>query len=169
MILRRETEHDFSEIYDFVKLAFETAKVSDGKEQDFVNRLRASGNYIPELALVAEEDGQIIGHIMLTKTQIDSGDAKHQALLLAPLAVALEHRNRGVGATLINESLGLARTMGYRAVFLVGDPAYYQRFGFRSTEDFGIKDTHGIPPQYVMAHELVDNALDGISGTVCLE
>ena len=51
-----------------MKLAFETAHVSNGEEQDFVNQLRAEGNYIPRLALVAEEDGKLIGHIMLTRT-----------------------------------------------------------------------------------------------------
>ncbi|HWR07601.1 hypothetical protein [Sporomusa sp.] len=56
MIIRKETEKDFSQIYDLVKAAFQTAKVSDGKEQDFVNQLRSSSNYIPELALIAEEN-----------------------------------------------------------------------------------------------------------------
>ncbi len=52
-------------IYDLVKVAFQTAKVAKGRGQDYVNDLRISGNYIPELALVAEEDTGIVGHIML--------------------------------------------------------------------------------------------------------
>ena len=59
--------------------------------------------------------------------------------------------------------------MGYKVVFLVGDPAYYHRFGFQPTVNFGIKDIHDIPHEYVMVCELVENALDGISGTICLE
>lgn len=165
MVIRRETPEEFAQIYDLVKVAFQTAKVSDGKEQDFVNHLRSGSNYIPELALVAEEDGKPVGHIMLTKTYIVNGENKIESLLLAPLSVALEYRNRGVGASLIKESFKLAKEMGYTSVLLVGDPAYYHRFGFKTAVDFGIKHTHDIPDEYVMACELVPDALVGISGT----
>ena len=70
LIIRQEKSSEFQYIYDFVRVAFETAKVSNGKEQDFVNRLRASDRYIPELALVAEKNAKIVGHIMLTKTHV---------------------------------------------------------------------------------------------------
>ncbi|MHB1043056.1 MAG: GNAT family N-acetyltransferase [Eubacteriales bacterium] len=165
MVIRRETPEEFSQIYDLVKVAFQTAKVSDGKEQDFVNQLRSSGNYIPELALVAEENGKLIGHIMLTKTYIVNSGKKFETLLLAPISVALEYRNRGVGSNLIKESFKLAKKMGYTSVLLVGDPAYYQRFGFKAAVNFGIKHIHNIPDENVMACELVPDALYGISGT----
>ena len=80
MLIRRERPEEFSRIYDLVKIAFQTAKVTNGKEQDFVNQLRAGDNYIPELALVAEEDGKLIGHIMLTKTYIIGDKRKYEAL-----------------------------------------------------------------------------------------
>lgn len=169
MIIRKETPQEFPQIYDLVKVAFQTAKVSDGREQEFVNQLRSGGNYIAELALVAEEDGQLIGHIMLTKTAIMEGDVKHETLLLAPVSVALAHRGKGVGSSLIKESFRLAREMGYKSVFLVGDPAYYTRFGFRKTVDFGIKNSNGIPDEYVMVCELVQGALEGINGTIEFE
>lgn len=166
MIIRKETENDFSQIYDLVKIAFQTAKVSDGKEQDFVNQLRSGNNYIPELALVAEENDKLIGHIMLTKTYIVDGDSRVETLLLAPISVVLGYRNSGIGIKLINESFRLAKEMGYTSVFLVGDPAYYHRFGFRPSVDFGVKQLYNIPDEYVMACELVPNALRGISGII---
>ncbi|MHB8985624.1 MAG: GNAT family N-acetyltransferase [Eubacteriales bacterium] len=165
MVIRRETPEEFSQIYDLVKVAFQTAKVSDGKEQDFVNQLRSSGNYIPELALVAEENGKLIGHVMLTKTYIVNSGKKFETLLLAPISVVLEYRNRGVGSSLIKESFKLAKKMGYTSVLLVGDPAYYHRFGFKAAVNFGIKHIHNIPDENVMACELVPDALYGISGT----
>lgn len=70
---------------------------------------------------------------------------------------------------LMKESFRLAKQMGYRMVFLVGDPAYYHRFGFQPTVKFGIKDTHDIPDECVMVCKLAENALDGISGTIYLE
>ena len=168
MIIRRETPEEFSQIYELVKVAFKTAKVSNGKEQDFVNQLRSSGSYIPELALVAEENGKMIGHIMLTKTYIVNSGNKFETLLLAPISVALEYRNRGVGSNLIKESFKLAKGMGYTSVILVGDPAYYHRFGFKAAVNFGIKHAHNIPDENVMACELVQDALCGIGGTtVC--
>lgn len=167
MIIRRETETDFERIYELIKVAFQTAKVADGNEQDFANQLRTGTNYIPELALAAADRGQLIGHIMLTKNCIDQGNGQlFEALLLAPLAVELAYRSMGVGSKLINESFRLAKEMGYRAVFVVGDPAYYQRFGFKSSVHWGIKNTHNIPDEYVMACELIPGALQGVNGTI---
>lgn len=164
MIIRIETSQDFNQIYDLVKIAFQTAKVSNAREQDYVNELRSSGNYIPELALIAEENGKLIGHIMLTKTFIVNGNDRQDVLLLGPIAVPLEYRSKGIGSALINESFRLARQMGYKAVVLVGDPGYYHRFGFKSAITFGIKSKMDIPYENVMACELTPGTLNGING-----
>ena len=166
MIIRKETPNEFSQIYDLVKVAFQTGKVTNGKEQDFVNQLRNNDNYIPELALVAEEGDKLIGHIMLTKTYITNDNNKFETLLLAPISVVIERRNEGVGSKLITESFKLAKKMGYTSVVLVGDPAYYHRFGFKAAINFGIRHAQDIPSENVMACELVPNALHGISGTM---
>lgn len=181
MLIRPEAKEEFSQIYQLVKTAFETAEHSDGDEQDFVDQLRAGENYIPELALVAEaaiahglqQDGKLIGHIMLTKIYVNNdqaktGDNQFPALLLAPLAVLLEHRAKGVGSALVNEALARAKNMGYTAVFLVGDPAYYGRFGFKQTSTHGISAGMDFPEQYTLVRELVPGALSGVSGTVKL-
>ena len=165
IIIRQEKQNDFMQIYDLVKVAFQTAKVSDGKEQDFVNQLRDSVNYIPELALVAEENHKLIGHIMLTKNYISNSSCKTETLLLAPISVVLEHRDKRVGSKLINTSFELAKSLGYKSVVLVGDPAYYSRFGFKKSVDLGIRYLHDIPEEYVLVCELVPGALHEISGT----
>ena len=85
MTIRQATPKDFDAIYSLVKTAFQTAKVSDGGEQDFVLKLR-KGSYIPELELVAEEDGVLIGHIMLTGASIRENGGCFGTLLLAPLS-----------------------------------------------------------------------------------
>jgi len=167
MIIRRETEKDFDLIYDLVKVAFKTAHVSNGKEQDFVNQLRSSSGYIPELALVAEENGKLIGHIMLTKKYVVDNDNKYEMLYLAPISVELEYRNKGIGSALIKESFMLAEKLGYKSVILVGNPAYYHRFGFKSASNFGIKHSPAtIPDECVMGCELIPNALNGVNGMV---
>lgn len=164
MIIRQEREEDFAKIRAFVKQAFATAKVSNGEEQDCVDRLRASGNGIPELALVAEEAGEIIGHIMLTRTAIVDGDARYAALLLAPLAVALPYRKQGVGARLVREAFARARDLGHAIVLLVGDPGYYHRFGFVTAADCGIRHGEAIAATNAMVCALTPAALAGVRG-----
>jgi len=164
--IRPERPEDFAEIHRLVKTAFETAKVADGDEQNFVDRLRASGNYLPDLALVATAGGRIVGHVMSTRTAIETPSGRCEILLLAPLAVEFGHRNRGLGARLAREVLARGRSAGFRAVTLVGDPNYYARFGFRPAGDFGITNTNGIPAPYVQMLELEPGALAGAGGSV---
>lgn len=166
MNIRPEQERDFKDIYELVKKAFESAKVSNGDEQNFVDRLRAGSAYVPELALVAEENGRLIGHIMLTEWPLWQGDESRTMLLLAPLAVALEKRGAGIGAALVSEALNRARSKWYEAVFLVGDPAYYSRFGFKSVSEFEIRPSLDIPLQYVQVFELIPGALGDQAGAV---
>lgn len=166
MHIRPEKPEEFPYLYDFVQTAFATAKVSDGSEADFVNVLREGVNYIPELALVAEVDGEIIGHIMFTRTYLSVPGKRFEALLLAPVAIVLEQRNKGIGAALIEEGMSRAKAMGFTSVFLVGDPDYYSRFGFRSVTSYGIRHNSEIPDQYIMAKALVPGVLDGTDGTI---
>jgi len=173
MIIRQETEYDFSQIYDFVKKAFQTANCSDGTEQDLVNKLRAGENYIPKLALVAEDesdDGKIIGYVMLTKIAIKGIAAmpknRFEILLLAPIAIEESRRNKGIGSTLIREGVKRAKNEGYAAIILVGDPQYYKQFGFVSASNFGIKNKQKIPDGNVLVLEFVSGILDGMAGTV---
>jgi predicted N-acetyltransferase YhbS len=166
--IRVEKPADFPVIFNLVKVAFQTAQVSNGDEQNFVDRLRAGSGYLPQLALVAEQDDQIIGHVMLTKTLVAGAGKNSAVLLLAPLAVELKHRKQGVGSKLVLESFRLAKEHGYKSVLVVGNPAYYGRFGFKPSVSFGIVHDPPIPDPYVMACELVPNALAGVCGTVCL-
>ncbi|HEY3268975.1 MAG TPA: N-acetyltransferase [Armatimonadota bacterium] len=166
MTIRSETPAEYGRIHELVKVAFETAQVTNGREQDYVDELRAGAGYIPELALVVEDDGDLIAHIMLTKRGIDDGAAGREVLYLAPVSVALERRGQGIGSALIREALRRATEAGHGAVILVGNPDYYCRFGFAPSSRFGITNTNDIPEQYVMALELRPNALRGIQGTV---
>ena len=164
MIIRQENAEDFSRIYELVKVAFQTAEVTSGQEQELVGKLRNSANYIPELALVAEENGELLGHIMLTRTLVVDGDRKAEVLFLGPISVVEKYRRRGIGSALMRQSLKLAGELGYGAVVLVGDPAYYHRFGFKTSADWGIRHVLDIPAQFVMACELVPDALKNVRG-----
>lgn len=83
MFIRQEEAKDYKSIYSVVKAAFDSAEQSDGTEPDLVNALRKSDAFIPELSLVAEIDGKIVGHILFTKASVEN----HTVLVLAPLSV----------------------------------------------------------------------------------
>ncbi|PHV71792.1 GNAT family N-acetyltransferase [Sporanaerobium hydrogeniformans] len=165
-MIRQEQPTDYETIYEVIKTAFETAAVKDGDEQDYVSHLRKSSKYIPELALVAEKDGHIVGHIMLTKMVINGKEQTFDALLLSPLCVAYAYRNRGIGGKLIEKSFKLAREKGYSSVFLCGNPEYYSHFGFKETCAFGIINESNVPQKYIMACELFPGALKGKEGKI---
>ena len=86
MLIRRENESDYEKVYDVVKASFESAEHADGNEQELVNALRNGDSYIPELSLVAEEEGNIVGHIMFTEAWV----GEMPVLALAPLSVIPE-------------------------------------------------------------------------------
>lgn len=131
--VRQEREAEFPAIYELIRTAFATAEVSDGDEQDFANRLRIHGNYIPELALVAECQGKLIGHIMLTRTVVTQDDGTpYEALMIAPLSVVLDYRNQGVRIGLAQRRLTTCPKYGYRAAFLCGNPGLLRTFRFQS-------------------------------------
>lgn len=166
--VRQERAGEFPQIRQLVQKAFETAHYAEGDEQDFVERLRLSQSYLPELALVLEDEGRLIAHVMLTRVSIDTVAGPFPILLLACVAATAEHRNRGIGAALIETAFQRARGDGHRAVILVGDPAYYARLGFLPSIQFGVTNQNGIEPEYVQLRELLPDALRDLAGSVNL-
>lgn len=166
IIVRPTTSADYETVYNLIQTAFQTAEHTDGDEQDFAVGLRNGENYIPELDLVAELDGQLIGHIMFTKTFVTRPDGSHYpTLMVAPLSVLLEYRSMGIGSALMNEGFRIATALGYSSAFLLGEPAYYQRFGYKPTSEFGISH-ETFPAEYLMGKELTPDALSGVNGII---
>ena len=97
-------------------------------EARMVERLRADGNLV--LALVAEHAGAVVGSIGFARLAIKHGDAAVPAVGLAPLGVAPSLQRQGIGGALVREGLSRLKAMGETVVFVLGDPAYYRRFGF---------------------------------------
>lgn len=150
IIIRRETPQDYDAVYEVTKNAFANAEHSDGDEQNLVVRLRKSTAFIPELSLVAEKDGKIVGHIMFTK--LKAGNTIQ--LALAPLSVAPDFQKQGIGAMLIDEGHKIARQLGYEYSILVGHPSYYPRFGYVNAADFGFNCSLELPENVFMACDL---------------
>jgi predicted N-acetyltransferase YhbS len=126
-------------------------------------RLREGRLPVKGLSLVALERGQIVGTIRLW--HVTAGPDR-PALLLGPLAVHPDHRNRGIGSTLVCRALTRARLGGYRAVLLVGDAAYYDRFGFTAERTGGLWMPGHFERGRLLALELRPDALSGAHGLI---
>ena len=167
--IRQECPSDYSEVFELVKISFATVSDSDGTEPDYLNELRTKDTFIPELSLVAENDeGILIGQIVLYKTVIDTPQGELTELLLSPISVHPDYFRRGIARAMVNEALRLAAGMGFRAVFLCGDPAIYERLGFSPSYQYNIfhKSDDSRTAKWSMVRELYSGALNGISGTV---
>ena len=111
----------------------------------FVDALRRSQGYVPELALVAVDDSGVVGYVMLSWMPLE-GSARDRILNLTPLAVRSDRQREGVGTRLVASVLALADEAGEPAVLVEGVPAYYPRFGFERASALGFRPrTTGSP------------------------
>lgn len=154
---------------EFVQEAFTTARVSDGHERDLLEQVRADARYIPDLELVAIEEGCVVGYAMASATVIADGDCTWKTLYLGPICTREDRRDAGIGSMLVRELLARAQRLDYGSMFLAGDKAYYPRFGFAPASTWGVRCQYEIPAEMldnIMGIEIVPGALDGVSGVV---
>ncbi len=161
MLIRSETPSDHAAVHDLVVAAF-----GRDNEAVLVDRLRMRPDFIPDLSLVAEIDGTIVGHVLFGPMWIDSPDGPIDAIGLAPVAVLPEHQRRGVGSALIRHGLDRCRELGHRLVIVIGHAGYYPRFGFSSARAFGHAAPLPIDDKHFMALELVPGAFQGVTGVI---
>jgi predicted N-acetyltransferase YhbS len=130
-----------------------------------LNRLRNSNSYICELDLIAIYKNDIIGHIISTKAKVlDSHNNEHEILCVGPLAILPDFQKNGVGSRLINESIRVAKKLGYLGMILFGNPDYYHRFGFVNAEKYRITTKDNQNFEQFMALEINENSLTDVSG-----
>lgn len=167
MIIRKEKPEDYTSVIELTAKAFETMPFSEGDEDKLVDRLRKATTFIPELSLVAELDGQLVGHILFTPMLIDNGQQQFQSLVLGPVSVLPDFQKQGIGGQLIAAGHQKAKELGFQSVILIGHPAYYPRFGYKKALGFGLKVAMELPSDDVfMAVELTEGSLKNVSGMV---
>ena len=164
--IRKETQSDYNEVEMIIRFAFEAIEHSDHKEHLLVARLRKSDAFIPELSLVAECDGMIVGHILLTRLIIQNDNEVFESLALAPVSIKPEYQRKGIGSALIFESHKIAKQLGYKSIILLGHKEYYPRFGYEPTTKYNIRSPFKVPDENFMVKSLEKNAMNGISGIV---
>lgn len=143
VLIRPEVPTDIPPIFALTEAAFRTAAHSAGTEQFIVNALRRSGAL--SVSLVAESAGKVIGHVAVSPVAVSDGATGWYGL--GPISVLPEHQRTGIGSQLMHAALQALRDRGGAGCMLVGDPAYYQRFGFKPVPGLVYP---GVPPEYFL-------------------
>lgn len=159
MIVRDETPADRAHVRRVNEAAFGAPQ-----EADLVDALRAEG--VATVSLVAEEDGEIVGHILFSPVTVEGAGTPPLGLGLAPMAVIPSRQRQGIGSRLARAGLDRCRARGAGFVVVLGHPAYYPRFGFVPASRFGLRCEYDAPDEAFMAMELVERALEGLTGLV---
>jgi len=136
------------------------------KEARIVDAVRESPFFIPDLSLVAESDGEIVGHVLFSRGKVEGEAGTWELLALGPVAVRPSCQRQGIGSRLIRAGLERAIELGHRGVFLIGHPTFYPRYGFTSARAFGLELPFEVPDEVFMALPLWPGALAGVRGSV---
>ena len=159
MLIRKEKPEDIQGIRQINIKAFNT-----DAEADLVEALRESG--VPLISLVAEEYGELVGHILFSPVTLDNHNSPISIAALAPMAVVPKYQNKGIGSRLVVEGFKCCQENGYTAVVVLGHPRFYSRFGFVPSVHCGIKSEYDVPAEVFMIKALEDTALKGHSGII---
>ena len=145
-----------------IRRAFWNLYVPGCAEHYVAHVMRPHGDFVPELDLVLERDGQIIGSIMYTKTRlVDEAGEEKQILTFGPVCILPEYQRMGYGKMLMEASFERAQTMGYEVIVIFGDPANYVGRGFKSCRRFNVCLEGDVFPSAMLVKELVPGTLDG--------
>jgi putative acetyltransferase len=142
--------------------ALNRAAFGGENEVGIIERLRSDG--LVAVELVAEQGGEIVGHILLSRLPTMMDGRMVKALALAPMAVRPGQQKQGIGGRLIVAALDEARGAGAEAVIVLGHPGYYPRFGFSAAPAQRLASPFS--GEAFMALELVPGALAGQQGSV---
>jgi putative acetyltransferase len=152
--IRNETESDINAIAEVTKKAFATLAISNHTEEFIIKALRGANALV--ISLVAEADRRVVGHVAFSAVTIS--DESPGWYGLGPISVLPELHRQGIGKSLIQKGLSSLRALGAKGCVLVGDPGYYERFGFRSPSDMVVE---GVPQQYFLSLPFEENKSHG--------
>ncbi len=144
MIIREEKSTDIDAITEITIAAFKTLPISCHTEQFIITALRRADALT--LSLVAEVEGKILGHIAFSPVTMSDGSLNWYGL--GPISVLPGYQKQGIGKALMHEGLSRLKALGGNGCVLVGDPSYYQRFGFKNIPGL---IHEGIPQEFFLA------------------
>ena len=162
VIIRNETPADYEAVEVLTRRAFYNLYVPGCNEHYLVRVMRPHPDFVPELDLVLELEGRIIGNVMYTKTRLvdEAGEEKH-ILTFGPVCIAPEYQRLGYGKLLLEHSFERALALGYDVIVIFGNPNNYVSRGFISCKKRNISLSDGTFPSAMMVKELRPDVLDG--------
>lgn len=128
MIIGSATPADFPAIYEIVKTAFTVSPLGHNGEADLVRSLHDDGDVV--VSLIAEQNGQLVGHVLFSRMVVEADGKCLRAAGLAPVSVIPDMQGRGVGSALIRAGLDQLAAEGFQISFVLGHADYYPRFGY---------------------------------------
>ncbi len=160
--IRNEAESDYARVEEITRKSFWNLYIPGCAEHYLVHIMRSHQDFLPELDLVIEVDGQVIGNIMYTKTKLidERGEVK-DILTFGPVCILPEHQRMGYGKKLMEYSFEKAAAMGYDVIVIFGNPNNYVSRGFMSCKKFNVCLENGTFPSAMMVKELKPDVLDG--------
>lgn len=160
--IRTEAPEDYQAVEDMTRRAFYNLYVPGCGEHYLVHIMRDHEDFIPELDLVLELDGRIVGNIMYTKARlVDEAGTEKTILTFGPVCVLPEYQRRGYGKKLMAASFEKAAEMGYDVIVIFGSPVNYVSRGFQSCKKHNVCVEGGKFPAAMLVKELKPGALDG--------
>lgn len=163
--VRPERESDDAEIAAVTRAAFASVDGAGEAEVALIEALRSRGKAV--VSLVATDDERVVGHVLFSEITVET-DNPVRVLGLAPLGVYPDVQGRGLGSALVNRGLQECRSAGYDAVVVLGNPAYYGRFGFEKASRYGLTNRYGADEGF-MVLALRSGALERLTGIAMYE
>lgn len=162
LLLRNERPEDWNTVERLIRDAFWNVQVPGATEPYLAHCMRQHADFVPELDMVAELDGRIVGSILYTVSTLTAEDgAQKRCLTFGPIAVHPDYQHRGIGRALIEKTFEKAREMGYESVIIFGHPSNYVARGFVSCLRVNVCVGDGVFPTALLVKPLVDGAFDG--------
>lgn len=162
IIIRLEEEKDYERVEFIHREAFWNQSVPGATEHYFAHMLRQHEDFIPQLDLVAEKDGKVIGSVMYSRARlVDEKGEEKEVISFGPIAVLPEHQRRGISRILLDVSFEKAAEMGFDTIVIFGNPSNYVGRGFKSSKKYNVCLEGDVFPCALLVKELNEGALDG--------
>lgn len=162
IIIRNEREKDYEAVELLIRKAFWNLYIPGCTEHFVAHEIRSHEDFVRELDLVMEKDGEIIGNIMYTKTKlVDEAGNEKQILTFGPVCISPEFQRCGYGKLLMEKSFEKAVEMGYEVIVIFGSPVNYVARGFKSCKKYNVCLEGDAFPTPMLVKELREGALDG--------
>lgn len=164
-VIRRETEDDYRNVENLTREAFWNVYRPGCTEHYILHCLRKDPAFVPELDLVMERDGELIGQIMYMRSAIICDDGrKVPVMTFGPVSIAPAYQRKGYGQHLLDVSMNKAREMGAGALAITGNIAFYGKSGFVPARSLGVYYADDPAADYFLIRELKPGFLSGITG-----